>query len=110
MILRLLAWLVCVVTVASAAGFQPADRVAVTAEPIRIGLGSLGLCIAVDPGDPHGIWWWEPGASGCATRSTGPDVFPADAPKVSRTSAGATAEFQLGTHDIARPFIPVRLV
>ena len=100
-----MAWLT-----AGAPGAQSVGRFAVTAEPIRVGLGNLGLCIAVDPRDPKGIWWWEPGASGCATRSTGPDVFPANEPKVSRTPAGAAAEFQLGTHDIARPFILVRLV
>jgi hypothetical protein len=44
-----------------------------------------GLCVAVDPSDPKGVWWWEPGRSGCSSRSTGPDVFPAnDATVVSR--------------------------
>lgn len=37
-----------------------------------------GLCVAVDPSDPKGVWWWEPGRSGCSSRSTGPDVFPAN--------------------------------
>jgi hypothetical protein len=44
-----------------------------------------GLCVAVDPGDPKGVWWWEPGRSGCSSRSTGPDVFHAnDAAVVTR--------------------------
>ena len=44
-----------------------------------------GVCVAVDPSDPKGVWWWEPGRSGCSSRSTGPDVFPAnDATVVSR--------------------------
>jgi hypothetical protein len=37
-----------------------------------------GVCVAVDPSDPKGVWWWEPGRSGCSSRSTGPNVFPAD--------------------------------
>ena len=24
----------------------------------------LGLCIAIDPKDPKGIWWWDAGRSG----------------------------------------------
>jgi hypothetical protein len=44
-----------------------------------------GLCVAVDPSDPKGVWWWEPGRSGCSSRSTGPDVFRAnDAAVVTR--------------------------
>jgi hypothetical protein len=109
MTLRLLAWLVSVIALASAAGWQPADRYAVTAEPIRVGLGNLGLCIAVDPGDPHGVWWWQPGASGCVTRSTGPDVFHVDDATVSRSAAGTAVTFRLGTHSLEQPFIRIRL-
>ena len=55
-----------------------ASRYIVTAMPIDVGVVSTELCIGVDPADPGGVWWWEPGASGCDTRSTGPDVFHAD--------------------------------
>jgi hypothetical protein len=59
-----------------------APRYIVTAAPIDTGVVSKALCIGVDPGDPRGVWWWEPGASGCGTRSTGPDVFHADRAEV----------------------------
>jgi hypothetical protein len=29
-----------------------------------------GLCVAVDPKDPQGVWWWDTGRSGCSTRSS----------------------------------------
>jgi hypothetical protein len=34
--------------------------------------------VAVDPTDPKGVWWWEPGRSGCSSRSTGPSAFRGD--------------------------------
>jgi hypothetical protein len=84
----------------------------VTATPIEVGLGNLGLCIAVDPLDQHGVWWWEPGATGCSTRSTGPAVFHADEATVSATMpSGATAlAFRLQTHSSTRPYIDVHLM
>lgn len=48
----------------------------VTATPIDVRVGS-GLCVAVDPRNPKGVWWWEPGKD-CSTRSTGPTVFQAE--------------------------------
>src|SRR4051794_16795056 len=78
---------------------QPGGCCIVTTDPVRVSPGSLGLCVAVDSIDAHGVWWWEPGASGCAARSTGPDVFRADAATVSRDRRGVTAvEFRLETH------------
>jgi hypothetical protein len=53
-------------------------RYIVTAAPLDVGVVSKALCIGVDPDDTRGVWWWEPGASGCDTRSTGPDVFRAE--------------------------------
>jgi len=51
-------------------------RYIVTTKPLDIvGVGHPGLCIAIDPTDEHGVWWWEPGPSGCSTRTTGPTVF-----------------------------------
>lgn len=87
-------------------------RYLVTSSPIDVGLGPWGLCVAVDPLDQHGVWWWEPGASGCASRSTGPGVFHAEEATVSQsTQTGPTAvSFRLSTHSATRPFIDVRLV
>src|SRR4029453_19107515 len=50
-------------------------RYIVTTAPLGVGAASPGICVAVDPTDPQGIWWWEPGWSGCSSRSTGPGVF-----------------------------------
>lgn len=47
-----------------------------TAEPLEVGLRTP-LCVAVDPRVRDGIWWWQPGGSGCGSRSTGPGMFPA---------------------------------
>jgi hypothetical protein len=85
-------------------------RYVVTDSPINVGVGSVGLCIAADPGDREGIWWWEPGTAGCASRSTGPGVFHADHATVSQSAQdGPVAlSFRLPTH--LRPFVDVRLV
>src|SRR4051812_24495652 len=82
----------------------------VTLDPISIRSGPGGICVAIDPTDPTGVWWWGPGRSGCATRNTmaqphQEDVtglaalfHPIDA-VVSRTQAGDTeARFRLGLH------------
>lgn len=51
-------------------------RYTVTATPLDIvGAGHPGLCVAIDPTDEHGVSWWEPGPSGCSTRTSGPTVF-----------------------------------
>ena len=52
----------------------PAPNYLVTATPIEVGAG-LRFCVAVDAMDAGGVWWWQPGRSGCSTRSTGPGVF-----------------------------------
>jgi hypothetical protein len=60
-------------------------RFVVSAEPLRlIDVRHPGVCVAVDTTDPKGVWWWEPGLSGCSSRSTGPDVFAADDAGVAR--------------------------
>src|SRR3954447_8115241 len=53
-------------------------RYAVTATPVDVVSGGFGVCIAVDPADAQGVWWWQPGPSGCASRTTGPTVFAAE--------------------------------
>ena len=86
-------------------------RYVVTARPIDIGLGA-GLCIAIDPTDNRGVWWWGPGGSGCPSRSTGPEVFHAEDASVSQSakSGPIAVSFRLGTHSMTRPFVDVRLV
>ncbi len=44
----------------------------VTVDPISVHAGPGSLCVAIDPADPTGIWWWGPGRSGCASRNTMP--------------------------------------
>jgi hypothetical protein len=88
-----------------------APRYIVTASPIDLGTRSL-LCVAVDPLDKHGIWWWEPGRSGCSSRSTGPGVFEVDQAVVSQStqSDSITLSFRLQIHSQTRPDVEVRLV
>ena len=88
-----------------------AARYLVTESPIDVG-GGIRLCVAVDPVDERGVWWWGPGRTGCASRSTGPRPFHPEDGRVSRATTGgaATCEFRLGTHSRKRPFIDVRLV
>jgi hypothetical protein len=86
-------------------------RYIVTASPIEVGLGTP-LCIAVDPRKEHGVWWWQPGASGCASRSTGPGVFEADSATVSQSTQSPVinVSFRLPLHSIVRPFVDIHLV
>ena len=66
------------------------DRYSVSASPLNlIGKGHPGMCVAVDPSNPQGVWWWEPGRSGCSTRSTGPELIPGWKASV-RTTSGVT--------------------
>ena len=64
-------------------------RYVVSTRPLAL-LGDRhpGFCVAVDPGDEKGVWWWEPGRSGCSSRSTGPTVFPASLATVTPSSSG----------------------
>jgi hypothetical protein len=83
----------------------------ISAEPIGVHPGPGGLCVAVDPADPTGVWWWGPGRSGCSTRNTMPGprqenakglagLFHAtDAAVVSRDKGATTeAHFRLSMH------------
>jgi len=65
-------------------------RYIVSTEPLAL-LGDRhpGFCVAVDPSDEKGVWWWEPGRSGCSSRSTGPTAFSASHAAVARSSSGA---------------------
>ena len=55
----------------------------VTSAPLSLSVPSRPLCVAIDPSDAHGAWWWEPGETGCATKSTGPGVFHAESATIS---------------------------
>jgi hypothetical protein len=89
-------------------------RYVVTAAPIDVGMSPRGLCVAVDPNDPKGVWWWEPGRLGCSSRSTGPSVFHADSagvaggPRSSRTDIHLRLQLITGPGDGPR-FADVRL-
>jgi hypothetical protein len=85
-----------------------ARRYLVTASPIDTGVMSQRLCVAVDAGDSHGVWWWEPGYAGCSGRSTGPDVFRAESGNVVTAGASAPVEvgFRLQLHTAAGSGLP----
>jgi len=87
------------------------DRYILTVTPIYVGVGPDGLCVAVDPKDQHGLWWWEPAHGVCSSRSSGPGLFHAEDAIVSQADKpGPVAlSFRLGTHSQARPFVDVRL-
>jgi hypothetical protein len=108
---------ICMATLAATVACQsvaqresPDDTYLVTVDTIDVGDG-IRLCIALEPTDGDGIWWWEPGRSGCSTRSTGPGLFRPEGAKVhASTQAGSVdAAFRLGTHSLSHPFIEVRL-
>jgi hypothetical protein len=86
------------------------DRYIASVEPVNVGLPQ-NICVAAAPRSPDGIWWWEPGALGCKSRSTGPDVFHAEQAKITRASADRLVlTFRIPTHSTTRPFVDVRLV
>jgi hypothetical protein len=71
-------------------------RYRVSASPFDfVGKGLPGICVAVDPSNPQGVWWWEPGRTGCSSRSTGPELFPGWKASVDRTSGVTHVRFEL---------------
>ena len=72
---RAFAVLVGLLLVACRTAAPSVPRYIVTATPVDVVNGGFGLCIAADPTDAHGVWWWQPGPNGCASRITGPTVF-----------------------------------
>jgi len=84
---------------------HPAPRYIVTTTPVDV-VGGVLVCIAVDPADAHGVWWWQPGPSGCATRITDPTVFAAEHASVTPSRDGGLVEasfkmhFMSGPHDV----------
>ena len=77
----------------------PVARYVVTATPIDIGI-AFQACIAVDPTDPQGVWWWRPVESDCSRRSTGPGVIHAEHAAVSppARSGAIEARFRVQLH------------
>jgi len=87
-----------------------APRYIVTATPLDLNVGT-GICVAVDRHDAHGVWWWEPGPAGCAARSTGPDVFSAQAASVaSGSNQSSDVRFKIPIHSETTPFVDIRLL
>jgi hypothetical protein len=91
-------------------------RYIVTTAPLGVDAVSPGLCVAVDLTDPQGIWWWEPGRSGCSSRSTGPGVFHAEHATVAAPSQSGAIEVRFRLQLIVGPgstmpdFADIRLV
>jgi hypothetical protein len=102
----------CASTPSPSSSRAPEPRYLVSERPIDVGLGPWGLCVAVDPLDRQGVWWWEPGASGCRSRSTGPGVFAADRATVSPSGRDGSiaVSFRVQTHSEREPYREVRLV
>lgn len=74
----------------------PAPQYIVTAAPLKvIDPAHPGLCIAVDPNDPKGIWWWDAGRSGCSTSSS--STMAAHEAHVTTSATGVTVgSFRVG--------------
>jgi hypothetical protein len=84
----------CLLTSLAACASQP--RYVVTSTPLKvIDPAHPGLCIAIAPTDPQGIWWWDAGRSGCTDRSS--STMAAGGASVTRGTAGTIdASFQVG--------------
>ena len=84
----------CLFTVLAACASPP--RYIVTSIPLKvIDPAHPGLCIAIDPKDPKGIWWWDAGRSGCTDRSS--STMAAGRASVTPATTGAVhASFQVG--------------
>lgn len=105
---RRLRALIALTALCSVSACHTSPHYIVTSAPLNVGGGPAGLCIAINPSDEHGIWWWEPGPSGCATRSTGPDVFHAEDATVTAAGGNAAVEarFRLALHPRAQSTAP----
>jgi hypothetical protein len=73
----------------------------VTATPVDVGLrAGHNLCVAVDPSSSDGIWWWDPGSTGCSSRSS--SIMRAEHPSITaKTSSTFEVHFRVGL--ISRP-------
>jgi TonB family protein len=103
--------MLCVALMGSRDVARDASRYIVTAQPIDVGAGRP-ICVAVDTTSRQGVSWWEPGTSGCRSRSTGPGVFKGDNANVSRSakSDAVAFKFRLGTHSAERQFADLQFI
>jgi hypothetical protein len=81
----------------SSAQAPTAARYVVTAEPIDVG-GGLRICVAVDPSDRAGVWYWMPAAPDCSRRASGPTVTQAEEAVVTRVdpTGPVSVRFRIG--------------
>lgn len=84
---------------------KPTGPYWVTSTPLDLGIGHEGFCIAVQPNVADGVWWWSPGRTGCASRSTGPDVFHPERARVS-TGANGNTDIRFQIQQIVAPSSP----
>ena len=93
---------------ASAGACQRSDRYIVTTHEIEaLGVRGLNLCFAVEPTNPHGVWWWHKGRSGCENRSSG--VMVGYQGQVTRQPSGAVEATFVVPMKIGEPR-PVHLI
>lgn len=87
-------FVLCLLTLVGACASSP--RYIVTGAPLKlIDPAHPGVCIAIDPADPKGVWWWDAGRSGCSDRSS--STMAADQASVARAAGDAVeASFQVG--------------
>jgi hypothetical protein len=78
-------------------------RYIVTTTPIDVGVMSPAICVAIDPTDSKGVWWWLPGSLGCSSRSTGPGVFSAERAVVRASSQTGAIEIRFRVQLILAP-------
>lgn len=90
-------------SVPTASAQRPGRTYLMTATPIYVGLGTKGMCIAIDPQDSTGVWWWQSWRPTCATRSTGPGVFHAENGRVSTSPRSKVIGAHLRLDLIPRP-------
>src|SRR4030095_9683767 len=90
-------------------GTAAQSRYSITTDPI-VPVGD-GLCVAIDPSDPQGAWWWNFGRSGCFSR-TSSIMHPGDATVVASNDGSVDVQFSVGLHALpADPqFFRVHLV
>jgi hypothetical protein len=84
-------------------------RYAISAEPVDV--GGVRICVAVEPRNTSGIWWWDAGRD-CATRSS--SLMKAEDAAVSQTGRSgqlnARFKLQLISDDPTGRFVDVSIV
>ena len=104
-----LACLVAAAAIGAACLGDVSPRYLVTAAPVDVGRG-IEQCIALELGAVDRVWWWGPGRTGCATRSTGPGLFPISDAEITRRPDGSAATISYDVPLIPAGELPVVLV